>query len=136
MAAKKKRKASKKKSPSRAAKAKKAPARKAKKTVKKNTKKTASKTKKSSRRAATKPAARKTAKKTAKKAAKKKQIVGEGDYQASRSFLKDQSNFVKKNRSGIPAMGQDAGRALEGPEGDALREAEAEAASRSRDNIT
>ena len=141
-AKKKKKKASKKKSPSRASKARKAPARKAparkaKKTVKKNTKKTAGKTgKKSSGRAAAQPAARKPAKKTAKKATKKKQIVGEGDYQASRTFLKDQSSFVKKNKSSIPDMGRDAGRALEGPEGDALREAEAEAASRSRDNIT
>ena len=76
-----------------------------------------------------------TAKKTAKKAAKKKQIVGEGDYQASRSFLKDQSDFVKKNKAAIPAMGKNAEKALEGPEGDALREAEASAAGRSRDTF-
>lgn len=132
MAAKKKKKASKKKSPVRAAKAKKAPARKAKavkKTAKKNAKKTS---KKSAKRATAKPAARK----PAKKAAKKKQIVGEGDYQASRTFLKDQSSFVKKNKSSIPAMGREASRALEGPEGDALRQAETEAASHSRENLT
>ena len=132
MAAKKKKKASKKKSPVRAAKAKKAPARKAKavkKTAKKNAKKTS---KKSAKRATAKPAARK----PAKKAAKKKQIVGEGDYQASRTFLKDQSSFVKKNKSSIPAMGREASRALEGPEGDALRQAETEAASHARENLT
>ena len=75
------------------------------------------------------------AKKPAKKATKKKQIVGEGDYQASRSFLTDQSDFVKKNKASIPAMGKDAEKALEGPEGDALREAEASAAGRSRDTF-
>ncbi len=127
MAAKKKKKASKKKSPVRAAKAKKAPARKAKKSVKKPAKKAS---KKSAKRV--KPAARK----PAKKAAKKKQIVGEGDYQASRTFLKDQSSFVKKNKSAIPAMGREASRALEGPEGDALRQAETEAASHARENLT
>jgi hypothetical protein len=142
MAAKKKKKATKTKSPARAAKAKKAPARKtsAKKTkvkakAKKATKKTVARkpAKKSGKtvKASRKPAA----KKTAKKAAKKKQIVGEGDYQASRTFLKDQSDFVKKNKAAIPAMGKDAERALDGPEGDALREAEASAAARSRDTF-
>lgn len=129
MAAKKKKKASKKKSPVRAARAKKAPARKVKKSVKKPAKKAG---KKSAKRVKAKPAARK----PAKKAAKKKQIVGEGDYQASRTFLKDQSDFVKKNKSAIPAMGRDAERALEGPEGDVLRQAETEAASHARENLT
>lgn len=129
MAAKKKKKASKKKSPVRAAKAKKTPARKAKKSVKKPAKKAS---KKSGKRVKAKPAARK----PVKKAAKKKQIVGEGDYQASRTFLKDQSSFVKKNKSAIPAMGREASRALEGPEGDTLRQAETEAASHSRENLT
>ena len=132
MAAKKKKKASKKKSV-RAAKAKKAPARKAKKTVKKAAKRTA---KKASKKSATRLKAKPAARKPAKKAAKKKQIVGEGDYQASRTFLKDQSSFVKKNKSSIPAMGREASRALEGPEGDALRQAETEAASHSRENLT
>ncbi|MES2472810.1 MAG: hypothetical protein V4601_08215 [Pseudomonadota bacterium] len=136
MAAKKKKKASKKKSPARAAKAKTSPARKAKKTAKKTVKKPAKKASKKSAKRAAKPAARKPAKKAAKPATRKKQIVGEGDYQASRTFLKDQSNFVKKNKSSIPAMGREASRALEGPEGDALRQAETEAASHSRDNLT
>ncbi len=131
MAAKKKKKATKTKSPSRAAKAKKAPARKSSKSkAKAKAKKPANKTKK-----VVKASRKPTAKKTAKKAAKKKQIVGEGDYQASRSFLKDQSDFVKKNKAAIPAMGKNAEKALEGPEGDALREAEASAAGRSRDTF-
>ena len=71
----------------------------------------------------------------AKKAPAKKKTVGEGDYQASRAFLKDQSGFVAKNKAKIPAMGKAAEAALDGPQGDALREAEATAAARSRDNF-
>ena len=135
MAAKKKKKAAK-KAPSKKAKK----AKKAKKTARKAAKKAARKSKKktvkTARKAAPKKAApKKPAKKPAKKA-KKKQIVGEGDYQASRAFLKDQSDFVKKNKSSIPKLAKAAERALEGPEGDELRRAEAEAGSRGRDNIT
>src|ERR1700761_5239911 len=75
-------------------------------------------------------AVRKAASKPAKKAVKKKpakQTVGEGDYAASRSFLKDQADFVKRNQDKIPAMGKAAEQALEGPEGAALRAAEEEA---------
>jgi hypothetical protein len=94
--------------------------------------------------------AKKAAKKTVRKAApkkavkakkkpapkrKKKQIVGEGDYAATRAFDKDQAGFVKKNKAEIPAMGQAAEKALEGPEGELLRAAEATAAARSRDTF-
>ncbi len=98
------------------------------------------KAKKTARRAAarrapakkSKKAARKAAPRKAKKAApKKKQQIGEGDYAASRSFLKDQADFVKKNKANIPAMGKEAERALDGPEGDSLRAAEQEAMNRS-----
>jgi len=77
-------------------------------------------------------AAKKPVKKTAKK---KKQTVGEGNYEASRAFDKDQANFVKRNKDKIPAMAKAAEAALEGPEGDSLREAEATAADRSRDTF-
>ena len=97
--------------------------------------------KKSKAKKAKKPA-KKTVKAAAKKAKakkapakKKKQIVGEGDYAASKSFLKDQSGFVEKNKAKIPAMGHEAEKALDGPEGDSLREAEASAAARSRDTF-
>jgi len=63
---------------------------------------------------------------------KKKQIMGEGDYQASRSFLKDEADFVKRHSKEIPAMGKDAEAALEGPEGGALRAAEEEARSHNK----
>jgi|GEM_PF-747295 len=95
------------------------------------------------RKAKTRKAVKKTAKKASRSAAKKKatprkatkkapvragkQIAGEGDYQASRSFLKDQADFVKKNKARIPAMGKAAERALDGREGASLRAAETEA---------
>jgi hypothetical protein len=99
----------------------KAPARKAKKATKKAAARKA-------------PARKKAVKKTARRAPAKKQI-GEGDYQASRNFLKDQGDFVKKHQSEIPAMGKAAEAALDGPEGDSLRAAEATAEARSRDTF-
>jgi hypothetical protein len=71
----------------------------------------------------------------AKKAPAKKKIIGEGDYQASRAFLKDQSAFVAKNKAKIRGLGKAAEAALDGPQGDALRAAEATAAARSRDTF-
>ena len=65
-------------------------------------------------------------------AKKKKQIVGEGDYAASRAFLKDQTGFVQKNKAKIPALGKQARAALEGSEGPSLLAAEAEARSHSK----
>ena len=130
MAAKKKKKAKKTK---KAVKAKKKSAP-AKKTKSKKVVKAKKVSKAPSKKKVVKAAAKKApAKKAAKKAAKKKQGVGEGDYAASRSFLKDQSSFVEKNRANIPAMGLEAEKALDGPQGAALRDAEATAAARSRD---
>jgi hypothetical protein len=80
-------------------------------------------------------AAKAPAKKAKKAPARKKQVVGEGDYAASKRFLKDEASFVKKNKAKIPAMAKAAEKALEGPEGDALREAEAAALARSRDTF-
>ena len=123
-----------------ARKTKRAPARKTKAPRKAKT--SAKKAKRPARKAAKRPAkkAKAAAKKApARKAApapkKKKQIVGEGDYAASRAFLKDQSGFVEKNKAAIPAMGKAAEKALEGPEGASLREAEATDAARSRDTF-
>jgi hypothetical protein len=126
-------------------------------TKKKSTKKRAKKAVKKSVKKAAKKAARKPARKAAKKSAKKKvpvrkaattpvkakkkapkkkkQIVGEGDYAATRAFDQEQATFVKRNKAKIPAMGKAAEAALEGPEGEALRDAEATAAARSRDTF-
>jgi hypothetical protein len=144
MAAKKKKKT---KKASKAKAVKKAPAKKS-KTAKKSVKavkKTVKKTKAVKK--TKKPAAKKSAKKTVKavkKAAprkakkvvrKKKQVVGEGDYAATRKFDKDQASFVEKNKAKIPALGKEAEDALDGPQGDELRDAEAAAAGRSRDTF-
>jgi hypothetical protein len=133
-----------KKSKTRKAKAKKSKAKKAKKSIRrtaaasrgqaKKTKAKKSKARKPKRAARSKPKA-KAAKKATRKAApkkKKKQIVGEGDYQASRSFLKDEAAFVKRHSAEIPAMGKAAEAALEGPEGASLRAAEEEARRHSK----
>lgn len=127
----KKRKAKKaaKRGPARKAKA---SARKAKRPAKKAAKRPAKKAKAAAKKA---PARKAPARKAKPAAKKKKQIVGEGDYAASRAFLKDQSGFVEKNKAAIPAMGKAAEKALEGPEGDSLRDAEATAAARSRDTF-
>src|SRR5689334_4709700 len=112
-----------------AAKRKAAPSRRSKaKTAKRPAKKTKQSAGKSVK-TATKSAATKK-KAPARKASKSK---GEGDYAASRAFLKDQAGFVEKNKSDIPAMGKEAEKALDGPEGAGLRDAEAAAAARSRD---
>ena len=116
-----------------------------KKASRKAVKKKSSKAKparKAAKKAATKkaPARKAAAKKTVKAkkkvpARKKKQIVGEGDYAATRAFDADQAAFVKKNKAKIPALAKAAEAALDGPEGDALREAEATTAARSRDTF-
>jgi hypothetical protein len=107
---------------------KKTPAKKSKKAAKRPAKKAKKRVKAAARKVPAKKA-------KAKKASAKKKIVGEGDYAASRSFLKDQSGFVAKNKAKIPAMGKAAEAALDGPDGAALREAEATAAGRSRDTF-
>lgn len=129
MAARKKKRT---KKASKASKARKSPARKAKKTAKKAAKRPAKKTKKAAKKSV-KVAARKPPARKAKRSAKPRKTIGEGDYAASRAFLKDQAGFVEKNKASIPSMGKEAEKALEGPEGAALRDAEATAAARSRD---
>ena len=123
---------------------KKAPAKKAKKAAKKPAAKKvkkapAKKAKKKAKKAAPGMLARaiKAVKKavTPAKPKKKKRVVGEGDYVASRKFDTDQAGFVKKNKARIPALGKAAEAALDGPEGDSLRDAEAQAAGRSRDTF-
>jgi len=116
----------KKKSAKRSAAKKKTPAKKTKKTKSKARRAAPAKRAKTKTKRATpkaKPKAKK--KKTAKRAAKSS--VGEGNYAATRSFDKAEASFVKKNRAKIPAMGKEAEKALEGPEGAELISAEAEA---------
>jgi hypothetical protein len=74
-------------------------------------------------------AAKKPAKKTKAAKPKSREVLGEGNYSASRRFRKEQTSFVKRNKAKIASMGETAEAALEGPEGDTLRAAEQEAAS-------
>jgi len=97
----------------------------------------AKKAKKTTKRAKT--PARKAKKSPARKASKKprkqsrpKPQMGEGNYAASRSFLKDQSDFVNRNQDKIPAMGKAAEQAMDGSEGADLRAAEDEARAHSK----
>lgn len=103
--------------------AKKAPAK------KKVTRKTAAPARKKS--AAKKTPPRKTGAKRAAKRAVRKEVFGEGNYTASREFRDQQTGFVRRNRRRIESMGENAEAALEGDEGEQLREAEEEARSHS-----
>lgn len=87
--------------------------------------------KKTGRKAA--PSAR-SARKVVRKTRARKEVYGEGNYTATRNFDKAERAFVERNKSRIPAMAKDAEKALEGPQGNELREAEAEAASRGRED--
>jgi hypothetical protein len=104
------------------------------KTVARKSKRTAKKParKKTARKAAARKATtRKTAaRKTARRPAKKKAEIGEGNYKASQRFRKSEEAFVERNRDNIAAMGREAEAALDGPEGGALIEAEAQGRSR------
>jgi hypothetical protein len=128
-----------KKSKAKKSKAKKSKAKKTKKVVKRvatasSRKAKKSKAKKSNpKRAAPKKVAKKSAKPAKKAAPKtKKQVMGEGDYQASRKFLAEEAKFVKRHKAEIPQMGKDAEAAMDGPQGAELRAAEEEAKSHSK----
>ncbi|MBL6939035.1 MAG: hypothetical protein ISS15_18360 [Alphaproteobacteria bacterium] len=122
-----------------AKKAKKAPARKAKRKLAKAARRAPAKKKAAKRvtKSAKKAPKRASAKKTpAKKAVKKTAVkssrsaskeFGEGNYKAAHRFGKAQESFVHAHKSDIPAMGHKAEAALEGPEGKELAAAEEEA---------
>ena len=102
----------------------------AKKTVAKTAKRKAKKAPVKAK-AAKRPVAKKAkvAKKPAKKVKKKTASMGEGNYKATQRFDKAEEKFIAKNRKKIPAMAKAAEAALDGPEGDELRAAEAETAA-------
>ncbi|HEY4126122.1 MAG TPA: hypothetical protein VGM36_15975 [Rhizomicrobium sp.] len=109
------------------------PATKAKKGKKAKKAKKAVVRKASKRKAAKKakrPAAKKAAKRPAKKARKSKDVIGEGNYTASRNFRQNETSFIRNNRGEIAAKAKEAEAALEGPEGDELRRADEESGNR------
>lgn len=95
----------------------------------KKTKKTKS-AKRPAKRAAAKPAKRAAAKPVKRKT---RDVIGEGNYTASRNFRKKEEAFVAANKTRIPALGKQAEAALDGPEGDELRRAEEESGARGQD---
>lgn len=104
--------------------------------AKKSSAKKAKKAKKVSRPAKAKKAvkARKIlkAKKPAKRIERTSQLEGEGSYTAARNYDDEQREFVAENNGKISKMAHDAEAALDGPEGDDLREAEAEGRAKAR----
>lgn len=60
-------------------------------------------------------------------------LQGEGNYEAAKEYREDAEKFVEENRDTIEASAREAARALDGPEGKALREAEAKGREPSRD---
>ena len=66
---------------------------------------------------------------TAQAEGKGQEVLGEGNYTASRNFRRAEEGFVRRNRRNIPKMGKEAEAAMEGPEGQELNEAEDEAKS-------
>ena len=66
----------------------------------------------------------------------KPDVPGEGNYSAARRFRQGEEKFVAKNKHRIPSLGKEAEEALDGPEGDELRQTEdrAGAHSHSRGN--
>ena len=63
---------------------------------------------------------------------KKSGLEGEGSYTATENFDKSEREFVSKHKADIPKMGKDAEDALDGPEGDELRKAEADTKAKAR----
>ena len=57
---------------------------------------------------------------------------GEGDYDAARRYDKKLEKFVHDKKGEIPKIAKDAEKAIEGPEGDALRRAEETGRSRAK----
>lgn len=59
-------------------------------------------------------------------------VQGEGDYKAAREYKRDIDNFIQKKGSEIPDLANAAEKAVDGPEGPALAEAEQKGKSKAR----
>ena len=90
---------------------------------------------KKTKRPVAKKASKKAAKRPAAKArkAKTKDVIGEGNYTASRNFRNEETSFIRNNREEIARKAKEAERALDGPEGDELRRADAESGARGQE---
>jgi hypothetical protein len=90
---------------------------------------------KKAKRPVAKKAAQKAAKRPAAKARKAKtgDVIGEGNYTASRNFRNEETAFIRNNREEIARKAKEAERALDGPEGDELRRADEESGARGQE---
>lgn len=90
---------------------------------------------KKAKRPVAKKAAQKAAKRPAAKARKAKtgEVIGEGNYTASRNFRNEETSFIRNNREEIARKAKEAERALDGPEGDELRRADEESGARGQE---
>jgi|ERR1700761_2933174 len=103
----------------------------AKRTAKK-TKRVATKAKRAvSKKATKRPAAKKAkaVKRAAPRAKKTKDVIGEGNYTASRNFDKAETSYIRDHRSQIAEGAKEAERAMEGPEREELEQADEESRS-------
>ncbi len=67
-----------------------------------------------------------------KPAGAKDEIEGEGSYTAARNYDEKTEKFVADHKSDIPKMAHDAEDALDGPEGEELKQAEEEGKAKAR----
>jgi hypothetical protein len=52
--------------------------------------------------------------------------IGEGSYEGARAYREKTAEFLAKKGKSVPDLAHEAEAALDGPQGDALRDAEAE----------
>jgi hypothetical protein len=64
---------------------------------------------------------------------KKKDVIGEGNYTASRNFREKETNFIDHNRETIARKAKEAEAAIDGPEGAELERAREETAARGQE---
>jgi hypothetical protein len=63
----------------------------------------------------------------------RKKDIGEGSYEGTRAYRERTAAFLAKKGKAVPDLGHEASAALDGPEGAALREAEAAGRERAKD---
>jgi hypothetical protein len=54
---------------------------------------------------------------------RKNKDMGEGNYEAAARFDADEAKFIKDHKSELPKLAREAADALDGPEGESLRQA-------------
>jgi hypothetical protein len=73
------------------------------------------------------------AKRTLVKAPKQKEVLGEGNYTASRNFRKKETDYIQHNRATIARKAKEAEAAIDGPEGAELEQAREETAAHAKE---